>query len=814
MMDLSVDIKLRPARIGLLVRPTDRKSVRRFMRVCTCLWGGMYNPIIPVFRNAPSEWRPEPWERVRGYRIAEGYIEFFEPDAFVEAETGLSRLAGLDKKWDEHRRETRILPLDELLNCSDHGDWAEPSFGLSMVDPLQDIYDTEQRFKLRHESTAYLVSNGRKNSVVEILFGSYPTEETSRHFSLIFEQVYQPKRVLSSIDIWKKVYLERAMTPLHATNHGIKIERYWYDKLVIYIFDPRQTTDLIDLWNIRIESFPVLPVPQDWLPDLATDLAEIIVDENRQVFGARKGFMPNATVEFARSIGQAIVDEMIDLIKAKLPSKSDSPLSTASLFATTKRIKFWVNNTDFNWTSNSQFEIFATDRHVSVPLQFDHRPYIHYESLAPKFARLYSRSEFRWTNTVKLLNNTNENVATVLPFNTYNDGWPLLTVGNGPVLIGSEGLSIGETFKGSMKTLHLYSQDEAVIGSLEVLDIKAKLSEPGQIAKQIVEHLGGLRNVHILADIETLQLLNKMTRGDSRWTSIGEWIKVLSKRAKSSMWPMISLEQFADRGIIRIGVVSSCLHCMVPNWHSLANVDYELICERCRKVYSFPQASLAGRNRNWAYRVIGPFSTRDYARGSYSALLALNAIRSAVSNITHITYSTALSMSFDGIDCEADFVVWHSRGAVGRNSKPVLVIGEAKSLGKGDLIQDTDVDKMKKIGSKLPGSIIAISVLKDQFSNSEQTRLRKLVQWGRRLNDKGESTNPVLLLTQTELLSKGPFPYAWKEKDGAYANYANKLFKDLTSIADATVRIYLGLPNLRELQRQARILQHLHPNSD
>ena len=155
-------------------------------------------------------------------------------------------------------------------------------------------------------------------------------------------------------------------------------------------------------------------------------------------------------------------------------------------------------------------------------------------------------------------------------------------------------------------------------------------------------------------------------------------------------------------------------------------------------------------------------------------------------------------MSFDGLNCEADFVVWHSRGTVGRNSKPVLVIGEAKSLGQGDLIQDTDVDKMKKIGSKLPGSIIAISVLKDQFSKSEQFRLRKLVRWGRRLNDEGESTNPVLLLTQTELLSNGPFRYAWKEKDGAYAEFANQFIKDLTSIADATVKIYLGLPTFQE----------------
>ena len=56
MTDLSATIRLRPTRIALLVRPSDSVSIRTFMRTCTCLWGGAYNPIIPVFRKRPAEW--------------------------------------------------------------------------------------------------------------------------------------------------------------------------------------------------------------------------------------------------------------------------------------------------------------------------------------------------------------------------------------------------------------------------------------------------------------------------------------------------------------------------------------------------------------------------------------------------------------------------------------------------------------------------------------------------------------------------------------------------------------------------------------
>ena len=55
--DVSATVRLRPTRIALLVRPSDLTSIRRFMRACTCLWGGVYNPIIPVFRSCPPDWR-------------------------------------------------------------------------------------------------------------------------------------------------------------------------------------------------------------------------------------------------------------------------------------------------------------------------------------------------------------------------------------------------------------------------------------------------------------------------------------------------------------------------------------------------------------------------------------------------------------------------------------------------------------------------------------------------------------------------------------------------------------------------------------
>src|SRR5882762_6931154 len=107
--DLSAEIQLRPTRIGFLVHPADLASVRRIMRACTCLWGGVYNPIIPVFNKPPTEWKSEVHERFKGAAVAKGYVRFFEPDVYVEAEAGLLEKAGLGALRQDHSFHSQVI---------------------------------------------------------------------------------------------------------------------------------------------------------------------------------------------------------------------------------------------------------------------------------------------------------------------------------------------------------------------------------------------------------------------------------------------------------------------------------------------------------------------------------------------------------------------------------------------------------------------------------------------------------------------------------------------------------------------------------
>ena len=115
------------------------------MRICACLWGGAYNPISPVFRKRPRDWRPDIPDFLTGVQIARGYVEYFERDVFVEADPKLLERIGLGELRDTSALRPPVIPLDALLACRPNRDRSEFEFGLGIVDVLNDIYEREQR---------------------------------------------------------------------------------------------------------------------------------------------------------------------------------------------------------------------------------------------------------------------------------------------------------------------------------------------------------------------------------------------------------------------------------------------------------------------------------------------------------------------------------------------------------------------------------------------------------------------------------------------------------------------------------------------
>ncbi len=161
-----------------------------------------------------------------------------------------------------------------------------------------------------------------------------------------------------------------------------------------------------------------------------------------------------------------------------------------------------------------------------------------------------------------------------------------------------------------------------------------------------------------------------------------------------------------------------------------------------------------------------------------------------------MTFSTAMNLRFDGIDAEVDFLAWARKESLFSHSSPELIVGETKSLGKSTLLKSRDLSQLKAIVRKLPGAIIVISVMREKFLRSEIKLLLPFVTWGRRPDEYGQPSNPVILLTGIELFAEHPINAAWEELGGAhkkFADYRNTM--NIFDLADATQQIYLGMPS-------------------
>jgi hypothetical protein len=811
MPDISAGIQLRPTRIGFLVRPTDLASVRAIMRACACLWGGTYNPIIPLFKRAPKEWKPEIYEPFKGPAIAKGYVRFFEPDVYVEAEAGLLEEAGLAALREQYALHPQVITLKELFQPEGGRKWSEPKFGLSILDVLGHIYKTEQQFVHRDKRESVLVKPERGNALTESVFGVYPPSSDVTYIQEAYTDVYKPDKVSANPDTWRRVFLKGAETPLRVTQHGLDTQRYWYHDLLLFVFDPSRATDLIDLWNMRLEPHPVLPIPIGWFEALADDIYDVLKSQHRPVVGNPSGVMHNATIEFGRSIPKTDAEVLIRKLKPGLPG--------GALALKYWRNSIWIDHRDDRIQRDSRLKVVAKEQRAYLALQEEGELHTTFETLAPEFSSRYGKGDHRWVNVLRISNYSGKSIAQVLPFNTFDRAWPRLGMRGDPIPVGSEGWVFPQGYKNVGQYVSLLSADDAITGWLEQLGIKAELSEPGHIAKQMLEHLGGLWGAHLLADLDTLKLLNRMSGGLRRWrnedntveesfelrtATVKDWTDLIAQRQAKRSLPSVSLAEFTNRNVIRLGLETECPHCRAKNWSTLTAADYRVTCERCLKPYDFPQAALREHNRNWTYRVVGPFSVPHYGRGSYSALLALRVFDRYRSAMDRVTFGTAMTLSFDGIKREIDFIAWQvEERMLEAYRPPQLIIGEAKSLGQGELITARELAKLKTVAAKLPEAVIVIAVLRDRFTTAEKKILTKFVTWGRRVNVYGEPTNPVLLLTSHELTMDHNVSSTWKALGGQHAKFADyEHCRTLFNFADATQQIYLGMPSFHQARDQ------------
>ena len=244
---IDITINYRPLRIGFLVKENCFEDLEKTFEINTLLWGGMYNPIIPIGRNN---------------RFSEQLIKLFSVDLLYTVSEG-------DEVKDE------ILKYPYLRNPYSAEelfveDWHSSTNKITYLDVLN-IIDRywENEFKYSNNSNCSYIEWDKDddlNLLFTLFFGRYPT-------NLILKEDY-PQNFIDGlkaniIKIGKQSSLPNTLvhqvTPLSLTQDRLSIfSDSFRNDSGLYIGKIDSFYDLVSFWNLRAAGLEIKFLPIDY----------------------------------------------------------------------------------------------------------------------------------------------------------------------------------------------------------------------------------------------------------------------------------------------------------------------------------------------------------------------------------------------------------------------------------------------------------------------------------------------------------------------------------------------------------------------
>ena len=334
--------------------------------------------------------------------------------------------------------------------------------------------------------------------------------------------------------------------------------------------------------------------------------------------------------------------------------------------------------------------------------------------------------------------------------------------------------------------------------------VPATLSDAGRSTQQIIQTLGGCWGVSCIAHKGIIELLDEQSRNSVTKTAhYKEFENKIHRAIGNKQWKKGIFETLVERKVVELGLEVRCNKCSKWSWYSITHLDYSLTCNFCFKLFDFPITNPVGKHSRWAYRLIGPFAFPDYAEGGYSSALAIRFFANIIGEMSRskVTWSSGQELTLPtGQKIEADFMLWYQRESTFEINHPTeIVFGEAKSFGKDAFKQD-NVGNMKLLAEVFPGSILVFATMKEELSQEEINRIKKLAEWGREYDKEKEQTRaPVIVLTGTELFTPMFLDESWEAKRGNHKTLIESprvrtRMDNLRVLADLTQQLYLGMP--------------------
>lgn len=754
---LSVTVRYRPLRIGWCVRMNDLDALRESWRLSSTMWGGRYNPIIPV----------------DDLDYARALVELFRVDLLWPA----SDDAAVKSFIESFPHLPNPLFHDQLF--VGHGNGTKSAAILDIYHPIRSFYDEHFKNKANPELKVVVYEWGQEDPLSDIwlaTFGAVPPRDiTGTDYLELLEKYLAAERIaigpadpwpVGSKDRWSLSGLGRSGIQRHYS-----VMNHWSHP-GFYFGSAGDFEDLVNYWNLRATDTHIIffdPAHADRFDGIRAEWLEVLrarpkgrfESDNSIAIWAKDRDGQRDLSAFGEGLRICTVDTGIwNGLNVKAPYvyfSEGSSLATIGTSSGKPRVSFqlppkpfseerWVHDQHLVVSANLGIGLFGNERSTLTT------PYI------PELNEFYGRNcYFEWDK----------------------------------VRVEPDGIGIISHASSSDLSLNALDVNLLVERIFQVAGITATPSKPGLIASRLIHQMDGLKKCRpfkisgVRDLIETFGPDQSFTRSGAIQTiraqnpatnevrfSLYENLFIEERPFHSKLTPDAVLSYLLKKNVFRAGLEFDCPSCRLEFWTALDDLSTEISCTYCG--HRFNVTPHLNHRGDWRFRRSGLFGRNDNQEGAIPVVLTLQQLDTMFGS-REMLYTTAMELRSDAgkiKKCETDFVAVVPRHRDGRIQ---IAIGECKTRKP---ITEDDIANLKSVAAAFPASRFDVFVILAKLTDFTQDEIDCAVA----LND--EYHRRVILLTARELE-----PYHLYERTAKELN-VDEIAVSFEDMANITHQIY------------------------
>lgn len=756
MASINLLIKYRPVIIGFLVRDGSIDDLVKAAGINTLLWGGIYNPIIPVSTDL---------------KFAEQLMNLFSVDLLFP----VSYSQGIDD----------LIKKYPFLNDPAHytenifyEDWHTKKNIIGYLDSLNIVnYYWDKEFKHKpkeYKSNCVLVKWDSKDdlkNLFAVLFGYFPTEYNLRdNFENAFLKGLRSREIKISTNDPISKNLAENISPIRLT--ALELDGYggtWWESNGIYIGNENDFFDLLYFWNLRASGLFIEFLPKDKIERFKEFIKAFV-----EKLDNTPNRIPNIK-DWINVYYRLSGDEIKEVIK-KFQGKKHFVFSHCDEIIW-NGLNIKPTNFYFGWERILASVDKSYNRYI-VSVSLPEKKFITNKDRNSGFQHLAVSidpiGEFEYPeHTLKP------------PFIRQLNEFYSRELAGDPSSLRIEKNGIATIIESNNNSLSLYPISHQVLIQkiFELAGVKSKLSQAGLITKRIIEKLEGIDGGRVFKInsvrklLQTLKTDECISRGkgtNTIWEN-GKFKKheklYIEARETSKLTTHNVFDFLLKKDFLRPGLELICSRCKLSNWLSLQEIDNIWICNYCG---DDNKTSLQLKDRgDWKFRKSGLFEKENNQEGAIPVILTL-LVFLRIFYPSKFLYTPSLKLENENMPCEVDFCILQYQ----RGDRIQLGIGECKS--EGGVIDQKDVDNLKGVREKIKklniDCYLIFSKVSEKFEQSEIDLFKKLK----------EEDIPIILLTNKELEPYHPY---WEIEE--VNNLPEKYAHDMAGMARNSEYLYL-----------------------